>query len=272
MYLVKALDPLYDAAEAALTARKLAFGFDTSTPSEDFTNMSEKIGQFVERMVDFIEKERWKKIPQLAPTDGVQLIDGVPLMTDPSGNVIFHEYRTISDWLAARWDHGGASTGPNYQRLIKLMERVANPDSILKAIADRDVFSASKIKREVEKRQAKQFKLKQSDLITPQAQQTPAVAENGEIGRGRDSYSKNENGIAIRGGNNSAYRIAKLKRDHPEVAARIAAGEFKSVSEAERSIGLRPPKLTALERVQRAYAKLSENDRNVFREWLGEAL
>ena len=33
-------------------------------------------------------------------------------------------------------------------------------------------------------------------------------------------HSKIENGIPILGGNNSAYRIARLKRDHPELATR----------------------------------------------------
>lgn len=107
------------------------------------------------------------------------------------------------------------------------------------------------------------------------AKQTPAVRP--EAGRPtkeeHDNHYKNENVMIIdQQGNSAAYRIAKLKRDYPDVAARIAAGEFKTVSEAERSIGLRPPKMTALERVQRAYAKLDENDRNAFRTWLGENL
>lgn len=38
-----------------------------------------------------------------------------------------------------------------------------------------------------------------------------------------------------KGGNSSKYRIAKLKRDHPEIAERMIAGEFKTVSEAERA-------------------------------------
>ena len=47
---------------------------------------------------------------------------------------------------------------------------------------------------------------------------------------------------AHNGGNSSNYRIAKLKRDHPQIAERLEAGEFKSVSEAERAAGVKPAK------------------------------
>ena len=36
-------------------------------------------------------------------------------------------------------------------------------------------------------------------------------------------------------GNAATYRVRKLKRDHPQVAERLAAGEFKSVAAAERA-------------------------------------
>ena len=41
-----------------------------------------------------------------------------------------------------------------------------------------------------------------------------------------DNDSKNENRIIVRGGTNATYRIAKLKRDAPEIAERLQAGEF----------------------------------------------
>jgi hypothetical protein len=41
-------------------------------------------------------------------------------------------------------------------------------------------------------------------------------------------------------GTSSAYRIAKLKRDCPEVADRLCKGEFKTVAEAERAAGVKP--------------------------------
>jgi hypothetical protein len=38
-----------------------------------------------------------------------------------------------------------------------------------------------------------------------------------------------------KGSNTAARRVAKLKRAHPAIAERLAAGEFKSVAAAERA-------------------------------------
>ena len=87
-----------------------------------------------------------------------------------------------------------------------------------------------------------------------------------------DNDSKNENRIIVRGGTNSEYRIAKLKRDAPEFAERLQAGEFKTVREAERAAGFAvPPKLTPLERAYRAVMRLDESDRVKLVEMIGNA-
>lgn len=86
-----------------------------------------------------------------------------------------------------------------------------------------------------------------------------------------DRSNRNENVTSInQRGNDSTYRIAKLKRDAPEFAERLEAGEFPNVREAERAAGFPvPPKLTPLERVQRAIIRLSDSDKVALREWLG---
>ena len=91
------------------------------------------------------------------------------------------------------------------------------------------------------------------------AKSVEVLGENGV-----HSFDKNENVKAHDGGNSNTYRIAKLKRDHPKVAQRLIDGEFKSVSEAERAAGLARPLLSALDRVQRAYDKLSDEDKKLF--------
>ena len=54
--------------------------------------------------------------------------------------------------------------------------------------------------------------------------------------------SENVNSSQVpKGGNKAAYRLAKLKRDHPDIADRVANGEFKSVAMAERVAGIKPP-------------------------------
>jgi hypothetical protein len=58
----------------------------------------------------------------------------------------------------------------------------------------------------------------------------------GPVGRPpQDSVKgdKTENITFSDRGTSSAYRLGKIKRDHPELAERIMAGEFKSVSEVQ---------------------------------------
>jgi len=74
--------------------------------------------------------------------------------------------------------------------------------------------------------------------------------------------SKTENSTKQDRGNK--YRIAKLKRDNPEVAQRLMDGEFKSVSEAERAAGLSRPLLSNVEKVKRAYDRLSDDEKSEF--------
>jgi hypothetical protein len=77
--------------------------------------------------------------------------------------------------------------------------------------------------------------------------------ENNPVSRLSDDY-----------GNSSTYRIGKLKRDHPDVARRLEAGEFKTVAEAERAAGIGRPKMTPVEKVKRAYSKLSDDEKHRF--------
>jgi len=73
------------------------------------------------------------------------------------------------------------------------------------------------------------------------------------VGQGKSNHSTSPRESAIvdnsrninyseKGGTSSVYRIAKLKRDFPEVATRLEEGEFKNVADAERASGIKPPK------------------------------
>ena len=103
----------------------------------------------------------------------------------------------------------------------------------------------------------------------------PAITDHGRSHEAKDPKtgrftrdSKNENGISgreVTGGNNTPYRLAKLKRDHPEIIERIQAGEFKNVREAERALGLKvPAKLTKVEKLVRAYKRLTDAEKIQF--------
>ena len=77
--------------------------------------------------------------------------------------------------------------------------------------------------------------------LAERAKQVPVLNEKGKYDRSISDNSKNVTYETDRG-NNSDYRISKLKRDHPEVALMLEQGEFKNVAQAEREAGVKPPK------------------------------
>jgi hypothetical protein len=62
----------------------------------------------------------------------------------------------------------------------------------------------------------------------------------------------------------AAYLVAKLKRDAPEIAARLAAGEFRSGRAAARSAGIKvvTPVILVL---RRAWKRPSPDEQATFR-------
>ena len=83
----------------------------------------------------------------------------------------------------------------------------------------------------------------------------------GEVGVSKGT--KIENSTFIRG-TTKKYRIAKLKRDHPEIAQRLMDGEFKSVSAAERVAGIGKALQTPVEKLITAYGKLTDTEKDEF--------
>jgi hypothetical protein len=88
----------------------------------------------------------------------------------------------------------------------------------------------------------------------------PALAAHGEIGRGR---SRGANGNSKRGTNSASYLVARLKRDHPEIAAMLAAGGFRSVRAAAIAAGLVAAP-TALDDLRRMWRRASPEEQAAF--------
>lgn len=59
--------------------------------------------------------------------------------------------------------------------------------------------------------------------------------------------------------------VARLKRDHPDIAKRLARGEFKSARAAAREAGIKID-LTPLQQLRRYWKTASEEERAAFRE------
>ena len=63
------------------------------------------------------------------------------------------------------------------------------------------------------------------------------------------------------------YLASRIKRDHPQIAAGIAAGEYPSIRAAAIAAGIvKVP--TALETLQRAWKKASSEEQRQFLEWI----
>jgi hypothetical protein len=72
-----------------------------------------------------------------------------------------------------------------------------------------------------------------------------------------------------KGGTSSAYLVARLKRDHPDIAERLAAQEFPSARAAAIEAGIiRPPSPIAL--VRRAWKHATPEERDTIRAWIDE--
>lgn len=79
-----------------------------------------------------------------------------------------------------------------------------------------------------------------------------------------------------KGSNSKDWRIKVLRRDHPDIAARLDAGEFDSVAEAERVARGEPAKVqrrvpSVVEQAKRLVGRMTAEERREFREWVKTA-
>ena len=74
----------------------------------------------------------------------------------------------------------------------------------------------------------------------------------------------------IKGGNNTSYLKARLKRDAPKILSRLQAGEFRSVRAAAIEAGIVKP-ATPLTLLMRAWRRASPQEREKFLLWTEEA-
>lgn len=104
-----------------------------------------------------------------------------------------------------------------------------------------------------------------------------ARAENPPVlldGPGPATEEEKANGVLNtnrpdRGSTNADYLTARIARDHPDVLARMKAGEFPSVRAAAKVAGIvRDP--TPLELMKRAWTRASKAEKDAFMDWANE--
>lgn len=131
-------------------------------------------------------------------------------------------------------------------------ELQTTPEELLKIICLRHRNEAGQLFDAEKAREVEEIRTKVRDLLHP------AIAQNGEIGRGRNSC---DNVTAISSGdrgNAPAYALRRLKRDRPDLAARVLAGEMSAHAAAVEA-GFRNRQHTIPQDPQKAVAVLTRH-------------
>lgn len=149
--------------------------------------------------------------------------------------------------------------------------------------ATRNVCSLQKALRELKENDAhKAFCLDSWDdfcqreigITADQAEKVLAASPDATVGAvlgkvGRPKKGEEKKGVdhtISRGSGNREYTIARLDRDHPEVAAQVHAGTLSARAGAIRAGIIR--ELSPLEKAQAAFRRLTREDRGAFKDWL----
>jgi hypothetical protein len=90
------------------------------------------------------------------------------------------------------------------------------------------------------------------------------LAAHGEVGKGRGRVD-NVNSKTD-GGNSADYLAARIKRDRPDIAERVEAGEFRSIRSAAIEAGI-VKKRGPVEAAMSAWRKMSMEDQEQFLDW-----
>jgi hypothetical protein len=96
----------------------------------------------------------------------------------------------------------------------------------------------------------------------------PALAQHG--GERTKADEQGDIGTLNRGSNSAAYLAARIKRDAPEIAARVEKGEFKSMRAAAKAAGIVKDR-SPLERVQSIWQRCTAQEQEKIRDWLERA-
>jgi hypothetical protein len=97
--------------------------------------------------------------------------------------------------------------------------------------------------------------------------ETEALTKHGEVGNGRSRVDDVNSTSDSKGGNSADYLAARIKRDRPDIAARVEAGEFRSMRAAALEAGIiKPP--CPVKVAKRAVEKMDEDQLADFFGWL----
>jgi len=105
-----------------------------------------------------------------------------------------------------------------------------------------------------------------TERMAIEAASAKPVTKHGEIGNGRASRDYN---IMSTQGTSRAYLAARIARDRPDILEEMKAGKYRSVRAAAIDAGIITVP-TNLQNAQRAFLKLSKDEREAFLIWVSE--
>jgi hypothetical protein len=153
------------------------------------------------------------------------------------------EYKGFWDWATFRLPDGMGITDP--ERLIKMMEPWPETQ---RRLMDLWVGKAKE----------------------PPVKGGPSINPTGRRGKTDEEGTIGATPIVLTNTKSAEGILARLKRDHPEIAKAFIEGEYPSAAAAGRAAGI-PwlQKPSPLEQAQKAFRRLTKEDRDAFDSWRG---
>lgn len=184
--------------------------------------------------------------------------DGTPFWARIVFQDATFEHTSVQDWIRSKSRAGLGMTMGYLLNMLAAHDDLVGPESAKQArqlLADSGVSAATAV------------------LVD-----APVILKHGQAGNGRTKQLNKHGGTkrsdsaksrvdninsTFEGGTSATYLAARIKRSHPEIAARVEAGEFKSMRAAAIAAGIIKTR-TPLQQLQHWWKKASAEERQAF--------
>lgn len=153
-------------------------------------------------------------------------------------------------------------TEPEFVEQVEIGVRALEAAGHFGAIPDRQALDAATL---LTKKEAMKGNCNANKSFTSQISYAHVITDLTD----KVNESNRAKSIKAKGSNDVKYLTARIARDRPDIHERMKAGEYKSVRSAAKAAGIvREP--TNLEKAQKAWLKLTAEERSAFQKWMKE--
>lgn len=166
--------------------------------------------------------------------------------------------RGLADLLAEAEEAGWAGLGSRDSFIVECLGRPVDViDMALNGVRLFDLSEPVPLDKAVKAEAAR--RMQESETLSEHGGDRKSDAARNQV--------DNVNLISAKGGNSADYLAARIKRDRPDIAARVEAGEFRSMRAAALEAGIvKPP--CPVKAAKRAVEKMDEDQLAEFSDWL----